>query len=99
MPADGLIQYQYSVLQQGVQTMQNLNNQIMQQTQELQAQTKQLMGDWTGTTATEYDACSQRIGQELSESSNILNQTAIAVNTGATTMGDRDRQLSNMFGG
>jgi WXG100 family type VII secretion target len=97
MASDGIIQYQYDILAEGVDQMQTINSKIRGQVADLTAQTAKILTDWTGSAASAYDSAAKRISNDLTDSNNTLLATAQSVNTGTENMGQKDRQLSNMF--
>ena len=95
---NGLINYQYSAIADGVRQMQVANQNIQQQVQDLQSQVQGLLADFDGASAQSYDVCARKIAQDLTRSNDELAQLSRQVNNGANDMQASDASEARRFG-
>jgi len=93
-----LINYQYSAIADGVRQMQQVNQNIQQQVQDLQAQVKALLSDFAGTSAQSYDTCANKISSDLTQSNEQLATLSRQVNSGSENMHSADASQARRFG-
>ncbi|GAA4545123.1 WXG100 family type VII secretion target [Amycolatopsis samaneae] len=99
MSSDGEISISYGPARQGIDDMMNANNEITAQMEDLETQVKNILPNWTGTTADTYRQCAQKISQALTHSTMVLANTAGATGQGVEDLQNRDKKLSNLFAG
>lgn len=95
--ANGVIQYQYPLIAEGVSKMRNANNYIQNQISDLDRQVKTLIGDFMGQSSTSYNTRANDIKTKLNQSNDKLNLLTNQVNNGANNMQSADGREANRF--
>ncbi|GAA5151903.1 MULTISPECIES: WXG100 family type VII secretion target [Amycolatopsis] len=92
--ADGLITYDYTVIENCIGVMKRKVQEIEQQTQDLQHQVQTLMGTWEGSTASTYNNTANDLRAELERSNQNLDLTKTALQNGSDGMKSTDSRGS-----
>jgi uncharacterized protein YukE len=94
---DGFIRYNHDALHSTVQEMFNANAQITEQMSDLENQVKTNKEVFLGASSDNYGQCSDKIAQDLLESTESLHSTAGSVGDGSDELEQLDRNLANLF--
>ncbi|MER7010306.1 WXG100 family type VII secretion target [Saccharopolyspora sp. NPDC000359] len=91
------IQYQYAILQSGVDEMRNVTNRLQQGIEQMANQTKTLLSGWEAEAANAYNENANQIHQAFEGMNQILTDLTRAVDTGANDFKAKDGQLAAQF--
>ncbi|MET0190786.1 MAG: WXG100 family type VII secretion target [Pseudonocardia sediminis] len=89
--------YNYQVLNDCINQMKTKGTEIEQRAADLAKQTESLMGDWQGSTATQYKGMSADLKKELDTANQNLELTRTALQTGLNNMSDTDLAGTKSF--
>jgi WXG100 family type VII secretion target len=86
--------YDYGVLDECINMMKQKSSEIETQCGNLAAQVNELMGTWTGSTATMYNTTADDLKAEMERANQNLELTRQALHGGSTNMQDTDARGS-----
>lgn len=93
-----MITYDYQALEQLVDEMESIASEINTRVEEQRQQVKQIMNDWHGSTADNYNSLCNELEAQMAESLTTLRQFKVTVATSAQNMQDADNKGGAMVG-
>ncbi|GAA4827967.1 WXG100 family type VII secretion target [Saccharopolyspora rosea] len=91
------IQYQYPIIQSGVDKMRQVTSRLEQGITEMENQTKTLLSDWDAQAAEAYRVKAQEIAETFRQMNQTLTNVTQAVDAGANDFKTKDGQLAQQF--